>query len=754
MIKSLRNIFPIFFLFLITCLFFYKTISKGLIPFPGDMLVGAYYPWLDYKWGGFLTNVPIKNPLISDVFSIVYPNKNLIINSFKSLNFPLWDQFSYSGHPLLASFDGVFNPFNLLILIFNSIYGWTLIIFCQFLFSAITMFFFLKEIYKNKLSSITGAITYSFSGFAIVWSQFTSIGFAMVCLPLIFLCIELFFKTRKIKYLLFLSPLYFLLMTAGHFQALVYGCFFSGFFFLWKLFSNKEKIKNKILFYFISVTIGLALMTVQLFPTIELSKYSIRFSENYISEYNYGLLSLDKIVTLFIPDYFGNPTTFNYWGSFNYFETVIYVGIVALFSLIFSIFNFKKLKDEKFFLFTNILVLLLAFNTTIGKLIYITKFPGLSTSAAGRIIFISIFCFAILTANFIENISVNNFKNTIRYYWGYFLFLLLTTVFTLFLYKGSFSYIELHKNYTISIRNLILPIILSISTVSVLVFIKNINSKRILLLLIIIFDLFRFGWKFTPFVNKEYFFPKTNIITFLQNQSGLFRIEKEKGPLLTPNTWMAYGLSSTSGYDPMALRSYSLFYDEYLNKSTTPGVSRYSEIDKYDANNLGEANVKYLLALKYKKIGNNDKISPDGDHLNDKFNLKDWKKVYEYGSVVVLENKKFKPRIEIKNQNNQESISSVSYSANKISFEANCLKDNCTLILRDTWYPGWKAFINKKEVRIDKYLNIYRQIDISKGKSLIEFVFQPKSFYYGLYVSGFAFTIWIVFILIIRNKKI
>jgi len=753
MTKFFKNKFPIFFLFLVTCLFFRQTILKGLIPFPGDMLVGAYYPWLDYKWGGFITSVPIKNPLITDVFSQIYLWKNLVNNSIKSFNIPLWNQFSYSGYPLLANFQsGAFNPFNLLILIFKPIYGWTLMVFCQLFFSALTMFLFLKETYKNKLSNIIGAITYGFSGFTIVWSQFATAGFAMIWLPLILLNIGRFFKTKKIKYLLYLSPLYFLLMTSGHFQALIYGCLFSGFYFLWKLFLNRSKIKTKIWFYSIAVIIGLALMAIQLLPTMELSKYSVRFSENYISEYNYGLISIDRLVTLISPDYFGNPVTANYWGSSNYFETTVYMGILTIFSLIFSIFNFKKLKNEKFFFVAAITTLLLAFNTVFGKLIYITHFPGLSTSSAGRIIFIAVFCSSVLTANFIEKISLHNFKTTIRYYWGYFLFLFIISISTLIMYKTASLYPILQKNYMVAIRNLFLPVVLSCFIIFNLAFIKKNNFKRILILFIVIFDLFRFGWKYTPFINKEYIFPKTDITTFLQNQPGLFRIEKEKGPLLTPNTWTAYGLSSPSGYDPMALNDYSKYFQSsFNNQKEDPGSSRYSEIDNYNAKELGEANVKYLLALKYDKI---DKISSDGKSLNYKINVKEWNKVYEYGSVVILENKEFKPRIEILNQNNQESIKNIFYSANKISFQANSLKDNSTLILRDTWYPGWKAFVNNKEVPIDKYLNIYRQINISKGESTIEFIYKPKSFYYGLYISGFSLIIWLIFIIKFRNKKI
>ena len=80
----LKKHWPYLLLILISIIFFWKFFFKGLIPFPGDMLVGAYYPWLDHKWGGFVTSVPIKNPLISDVFSQFYLWKQIIINSIKN----------------------------------------------------------------------------------------------------------------------------------------------------------------------------------------------------------------------------------------------------------------------------------------------------------------------------------------------------------------------------------------------------------------------------------------------------------------------------------------------------------------------------------------------------------------------------------------------------------------------------------------------------------------------------------------------
>lgn len=750
----LKKYWPYLLLILISIIFFWKFFFKGLIPFPGDMLVGAYYPWLDHKWGGFVTSVPIKNPLISDVFSQFYLWKQIIINSIKNLSFPFWNIYSYSGYPLYANFhSGSLNPFNLLLLVFGNQTGWSFFVISQFFFSSITFYLFLKQLYpKKKLPCLAGSIVYSYSGFMVTWSQFVTAGFAMVWLPLVFLNIEKFFETKRYKYLIYIPILYFLIMTSGHLQALAYSYIISGLYFVYKLLQNKKIDKKKIINFSLVIVLSFFLMTVQLLPTIEMGKNSVRFNENYISGYNFGLLSLDRIITLFAPDYFGNPTTFNYWGSFNYHETVIYCGILPIFALIYCLFNFKKLKHEKFFLITCIISLLFTFNTFLGKSIYYLKLPLLSTSAAGRINMIFVFCVSVLTAYFFDQISLHKFKNTLRFYWGYIAFVFIIALYTLIMYKLISIYPDLQQKYYIGLRNLVLPVSIIGLIFIVLAFIKNTRLKSILILFIIILDLFRFSWKYTPFVNKEYFYPQTEITNFLQNQKGLFRIEKEKGPLMTPNIWTAYNLSSPAGYDPMSLDSYSRFYKEYLNnEKNIINTSRYSEIDNYDAEKLGEANVKYLLALKYDSI---DKISSDGNHLNYKINLKDWTKIYEYGSVVVLENTKFKPRIEINNPEDQKTISNINYSANQVSFNIISSKDNQNIILRDTWYPGWKAYVDNQETNIDKYLDIYRNIKVDKGNHFIKFVYKPYSFYLGLKISLFSAIIWLILLIKYKTKTI
>src|SRR3989344_5960513 len=156
--KLLGKFSPVLIFLCIVIVYYWKIFFKGHIAMPADLLVGAYFPWLSEKWG-MPAGVPVKNPLISDVFSQFFIWKSLIAESFKNLEFPLWNPYSYFGHPLLANFhSGALNPFNFLFVIFGDITGWNFYVIFQRLLSAVSMFLFLKHHLKNKEAAIAGGV--------------------------------------------------------------------------------------------------------------------------------------------------------------------------------------------------------------------------------------------------------------------------------------------------------------------------------------------------------------------------------------------------------------------------------------------------------------------------------------------------------------------------------------------------------------------------------------------------------------------
>lgn len=58
------------------------------------------------------------------------------------------------------------------------------------------------------------------------------------------------------------------------------------------------------------------------------------------------------------------------------------------------------------------------------------------------------------------------------------------------------------------------------------------------------------------------------------------------------------------------------------------------------------------------------------------------------------------------------------------------------LVLSDLYYPGWRAFIDDREVEIQRANYLFRAVELETGRSRIRFVYEPASYRVGLIVSG------------------
>ncbi len=90
---------------------------------------------------------------------------------------------------------------------------------------------------------------------------------------------------------------------------------------------------------------------------------------------------------------------------------------------------------------------------------------------------------------------------------------------------------------------------------------------------------------------------------------------------------------------------------------------------------------------------------------------------------------------------------------NKISIVTNS-SNNSKLTLKNSFYPGWEAYINnRKVIIIDR--NPFMSVQVPKGENLVEFIYKPKSLYLGSIVSFIGFLVLTTYFLrkIIKNKK-
>lgn len=770
---------PFLFLILFISSLFYKLFLFGHIPFPGDLLIGSYYPWLDYF------KQPVQNPLISDVFSQFIIWKYLSIESFTNLTWPLWNPYSFTGNSLLATYhSATLYPLNILLLL-PEYYGWGFFIYSQTLIASLTFYIFISELIRSRLARLTGAIIFALSSLMTTWLEFGTAVHAISWLPLSLFAIIKFNRSQKYRYLILLICTLSLTILAGNAQISTYSYLLTILYVIW---INLEGLTiKKVGLPFLAIFFSLIVCAIQLFPSYQALQGSIRSTENYTKEGNFGLLNTTDFIKFFNADYFGNPVTRNYWGNLNYSETSGFLGTLTLTLIIFSIL---KIKNRQSFFFGSLFIatIILGFDNPISRLIYQTQIPLLTASYASRILFLTILSSSILASLALDQLSKDSnlhfFSKITIGFWMIVSGILLGTLIATIL-MGGFSNPEKGQyltNYIVSSKNSLLPFII-LSFFLILIFIINqtklSDKNKLTCILLTVFilitlDLSRYFLKFNPFTPNHLVFPKTPITNFLQNQTGIFRVGREHAEVLPPNTWTAYKLQSYEGYDPIYSNRYGQFM-HFLNGGDirTGNSSRYAELSgKFPNSFMNSLNVKYFVAIS------DNMVEETG-----------YKKVFEDKSTQVLENPNFTERayfaqeiittnvqeakdifmnqsfnpqkttiltreLMIKNVDGKGKIEIINYEPNLIEINTSTESDQI-LVLSDQFDEGWSAVLdNQYHLDISPANLIFRAVKAPSGNHSITFKYLPDSFRIGLKISTISiFLLILLGIFCVYKKK-
>ena len=81
-----------------------------------------------------------------------------------------------------------------------------------------------------------------------------------------------------------------------------------------------------------------------------------------------------------------------------------------------------------------------------------------------------------------------------------------------------------------------------------------------------------------------------------------------------------------------------------------------------------------------------------------------------------------------------QKVQILSESNNRLDLQVNA-EGNSLLVLSDTYYPGWKAFVNGKETKIYRADYTFRAIPLNTGTHRVRLVYDPMSFKLGAGVT-------------------
>ena len=740
-------------LFVFIVLFFFKPFFlENKLPIPSDTIVGLYHPFRDLFSKDYPNGIPFKNSLITDPVRQQYPWRELAITALKKFELPLWNPYNFSGVPLLANFQSaVFYPFNLLFFILPINIGWSVLIMLQPLLAGIFLYSYLRNLSMHRLASFLGSLVFAFCGFSVAWMEWGTILHVGLWLPLMLLSIDKIVSSIKDKKIILWGFVFvFSLVSsffAGHLQIFFYLYIVSitYFFARWIQLGRSKLI---LFLYLILNSLFIILTSIQWIPTLQFILLSAREVDQAAWIKDGWFVPWQHLIQFVAPDFFGNPTTLNYWGVWNYGEFVGYVGIAPIIMAIFAMF-FRHDKKTIFFGTIFFVPLIFALPTFLAKLPYILQIPFISTSQPTRLLFIVDFSLAILAA-FGLDYFIRAKKRGIIYPLIFIGFILISLWVFIFYGKDFFPLVS-EENILVSKRNLMLPTLLFGGFVLLTVtsyFLKKQKQIIIIICFIIVgltvFDLLRFFDKFTPFTDQKYLFPQTKIISFLQKNLGFYRFMTTDSRIFPPNFSLMYKLQSVDGYDPLYLNPYAELIAASErgepNISSPFGFNRIITPHNYDSKIIDLLGVKYILSLtdldspKLKKvfqegqtrIYENNKVLPrvffveNIEFVDDKYDVieKIFEDNFNLGKSSIVQKSLISRDTSPRWSKGEAQI--IEYSDNKVSIKTENEKDGF-LVLTDSFYPTWRVNIDGIKTEILQTYYNFRGVVVPKGKHAVMF---------------------------------
>lgn len=578
---------------------------------------------------------------------------------------------------------------------------------------------------------------------------------------------------------------------------------------------DKEKpvtISRIIYYLIVSFLIGFGIAAIQLVPTFELAK----ICQRPIDAFRPKLLNLSSfinfLITSIFPNVFRNPTDEIYLRSFGYLD-ISYLGI---FPLILAVSALFLRKDKLTFAIASIGIfsLLVYLQTPVKSLLYII--PGYNRGIASeRIIILYAFASSGLAALGMDYM-LNNYEK-LRHQISRWIRILTVFSFILAcLYLLGNLLLQLGKDYIIAERNkIVIPIlfdsedpsffltakyILKDISNSYMKWLKNwspfspsiylpfffsglsvfalfiYKKKKILLFklactAIIIADLLYFGMRWLSFNAPKTIYPKLECVDFLKKDTSLWRAVGSSNTF-PPNSLMAYKIQDISGCLSLSTERYQKFMTAV--DGTVGNLRRVIiYISQYNSNLLDLLNLKYILSKdeinspRLKLVYNKDiNIYENMQALPRAFIVYKAKVIKDEDQILKeLASQNFNPReyaiveddLDFKELSESVSLNSevkiINYKPHLVVIDTN-LPNNGFLVLSDTYYPGWKAFVDGKESKVYRANYILRAVYLAKGKHQVKFIYDPLSFKVGKYISLFTLFSLSLAMAIVKLKKV
>jgi len=287
-----------------------------------------------------------------------WPWRTFAVESLRAGQLPLWNPYSGNGSPLLADHQSaVLYPLNVLYLLVPVERAMGLSLALHAVLAGAAMYALARELGVSRLGATVSALALMGSGYMVSRGAFLTEVSALPWLPLIWLYGRRATRRPTATSAARLAVVVALQFLAGHAQTWFYSLCSLALYALWEVgravLIRRTSVHaepdcaawrralphlGRVALIALAVAWGIALAAAQFLPTLELSVAAGRADregwEAFALQYSFWPW---RLITLLLPDFFGNPARGDYWGYATYWEDAGYIGVLPFFLALYAV---------------------------------------------------------------------------------------------------------------------------------------------------------------------------------------------------------------------------------------------------------------------------------------------------------------------------------------------------------------------------------------------------------------------------------
>ncbi len=568
-------------------IFLFRPMTQGYVNVPSDFV--QILP----PWNGYLHKQAVANKEMNDLTMQIIPWAHQAREAWRSFQFPVWNDLSGGGYPLLANGQSsAMSPLRLLALPLPLGYAFTAEAAMKLLIALTFMYLFCRRRY-GLIPSIIGAISFAFCTFNNTWLHFPIVTVS-VWLPAALLAVDLLLERRSYARFVFAVVVWAAMLYGGHPETVSHVTFLCAIYVLWIGMIERPALFRDSIRSMLTMAAAIALAAIIAAPFLitfaETVTKSKRFDDlkarpNVSNAVPYS--DFPSMVVLFQPAFFGHIPYEKAWGpataeSITGFAGIL--GIASFFALLIRTIRRRQVRNrELFFALATVIVVAVMLGSPVVSWLFHLIFR-LAANARLRLLFC--FLLALMTAaalDIAQNERRSDFLAGCAVAAAMLLALLATT---------NFPSAPLRDTAVLAI----LPSVLVLALTTLLVSARTRAIGIAALTVGIIAELWTASAGWNPVLPAGTMYPITPLIAKLQQLAGPGIRTPVRivglGPALFPNTNAIYGLEDIRAHDPMANGRYL-----GLMRLVTGLVNfdYFAKWDNTETTMLDYLNVRYLV---------------------------------------------------------------------------------------------------------------------------------------------------------------